>query len=319
MHPKRVFKSLLLALSLLCVTTGQSVAAEKYLRIGTASVGSGFYMIGNTIAQLGQNNMKEFVFSAVTGSSNKSCILLEKGEIEFGVIGSPNLSAAWAGEEPFKQPMKRLRYVTTLYPMAAHVMVGTNSGIKSISDFKGKHIDFANVGSNVEVSTREALPFWNVQEKDITVERFGRAEFDEAFKNGRIDGHIWSTTFPNAQISDLIRTKAATLITPEPDKLQALITKYPHYIAFTIPGGTYEGLPNDIKTFAPVGSLITHEGMPEEVIYNVTKMLHENTEFLKSRLGNYFADFNLKLALLGRGDLALHPGALKYYKEKGLL
>ncbi|WP_337995695.1 TAXI family TRAP transporter solute-binding subunit [Oleispirillum naphthae] len=312
-------KKLFLALSMTCVAAGPAFSAEQYLRIGTASVGSGFYMIGNTIAQLGQNAMKDHVFSAVTGSSNKSCITLEKRELEFAVIGSPNFSAAWAGSAPFKQPMSHLRYVTTLYPMAAHIMVGTKSGIKSISDFKGKHIDFANVGSNVEMSTRQAIPFWGVQEKDFTVERFGRSEFDEAFKNGRIDGHIWSTTFPNAQIADLIRLKAATLITPEPDKVKALIEKYPHYIPFTIPGGTYAGLPNDIHTFAPVGALITHDGMSEELVYQVTKMLHENTAFLKGRLSNYFADFDLKLALLGRGQIPLHPGAARYYREKGLL
>ncbi len=315
----RKFTYLFFAVAFMCFAAKPAWSAEQYLRIGTASVGSGFYMIGNTIAQLGQNAMKDFVFSAVTGSSNKSCISLEKGELEFGIIGSPNLTAAMAGSAPFKQPLKRLRHVTTVYPMAAHVMVGAKSGIKSIADFKGKHVDLANAGSNVEMSTREALPFWGVSDKEIIVERFGRAEFDEAFKNGRIDGHIWSTTFPNAQIADLIRVKAATLITPEPDKVKALIAKYPHYIPFVIPGGTYEGLPNDIPTFAPVGSLVTHEGMPEDVIYRVTKMMHENVDFLKGRLGNYFADFGLKLALLGRGDLPLHPGAARYYKEKGLL
>ncbi len=312
-------KQFIFILILVCLITAPASSAEKYLRIGTASVGSGFYMIGNTIAQLGQNSMKDFVFSAVTGGSNKSCASLEKKELEFGIIGSPNLTAAWNGQAPFKKPQNRLRHVTTIYPMAAHILIGAKSGIKSIADFKGKHIDLANVGSNVEMSTRQALPFWGLSDKEIIIERFGRAEFDEAFKSGRIDGHIWSTTFPNAQIADLIRIKAATLLTPEPDKVHALIAKYPHYIPFTIPGGTYDGLPDDIATFAPVGVFVTHEGMPEEIIYNVTKMLHENTEFLKGRLGPYFADFNLKLALLGQGDIPLHPGAARYYKEKGIM
>ncbi len=244
---------------------------------------------------------------------------MEKGDFEFGIIATSTLKEAWEGEAPFKQPLRRMRYVTSLYPMPMHILVGANTGIKSLSEFKGRRIDFANVGSSVETVTREALPVWGVSLKDIKVERFGRSEFEEGWKNGSIEGHIYGTTTPNAMINDLLRTKAVIMLTPEPDKVDILIEKMPHYTRYTIPGGTYDTVPEDTPTFATTAALVTHEGMPEDLIYQITKTMHENVSFLKERVPANFISFNLKMALDGKGNISIHPGALKYYKEKGLL
>lgn len=294
-------------------------AADKFIRIGTSAVGGGFYLIGNTIAQLGQLKVSGVNFSAVTGGSLKNCMNLEKGDVEFGIVQSSTLALGVAGEAPFKSPLKNLRYVTAIYPMPAHIMVAKDSGIKSIADFKGKRVDYGSVGQGFETNTREMMSVYGLTDKDLKIERFGRTEFEEAFATGRTQAHVWATTVPNAQVSELIRTGVVTLIGVEPEKAKEILEKFPHYSPAVIPGGSYEGLKEDIHTLGAVGSLLTRADMPEDDVYMITKMLYENTDFLKERMPNYFGNFVLETALAGKGRTEVHPGAARYYREKGLL
>ncbi|MDR1709718.1 MAG: TAXI family TRAP transporter solute-binding subunit [Candidatus Accumulibacter sp.] len=299
--------------------SGAAGAADVFVRVSTSSVGGGFYLIGNTIAQLGQSKMPGVNFTAITGGSIKNLMNLEKGDNELGLTQSSTLAMGIAGTDNFKTPLKNVRYVTSIYPMPAHILVSTSPAIKSVAELKGQHVDYGPVGGGIEVNVRELLSMYGMTAKDVQVERFGRAEFEEAYKTGRAQGTLWTTTLPNAQVSDLIRNKVARLIGMSGDELQKMLTRYPHYISTTIPAGTYDGQTEDVRTFGAVGSLLTHKDVPEELIYNITKMLHENSDFLKERLGTYFANFNLKFALEGMGKTELHPGAAKYYREKGLI
>lgn len=311
--------TLIIAAVLSLTLVSQASAAGEFVRISTSTVGGGFYLIGNTLAQLGQAKMKDVNFTAVTGGSIKNMMNLEKGEVELGLTQSSTLAMGIAGTGTFKTPLKKLRYVTAIYPMPAHILIGMDAGIKSVADFKGKRIDYGSVGQGIETNVRELMSVYGLTDKDVRIERFGRSEFEEAFKTGRSQGTLWTTTTPNAQISDLIRTGTCTLLSMEPGKLDELMKRYPHYIRTTIPKGTYEGLNHDVLGFGAVGSLLTHEGVSADLIYNITKMFYENTGFLKERLGTYFSTFGPDFALQGMGATELHPGAARYYKEIGIL
>ncbi len=309
---------LTLALSL-ALTLSSAAHAAQFVRVGTSSVGGGFYLIGNTISQLGQQKLPDTNFSAVTGGSIKNMMNLEKGDIELGLTQSSTLAMGITGSGAFKKPLKKIRFVTAIYPMPAHILVGLESGIKTPADFKDKNIDFGPVGGGIELNVRELLSVYGLTDKDVDMERFGRSEFEEAFKTGASEGTLWTTTTPNAQISDLIRTEACTLISMEPEKLEELMKRYPHYVRATIPANTYEGIDKDIVGFGAVGALLTHEDVSEELIYNITKMMYENSAFLQERLPTYFAAFGPELALQGASSTIIHPGAAKYYKEIGIL
>ena len=161
------------------------------------------------------------------------------------------------------------------------------------------------------------MSVYGLADADVTVERFGRSEVEEALKTGDSQAHIWTTNAPNAQVSDMIRSGKVGLIPIETAKIHEIVMKFPHYAPAVIPGGTYPGYDKDVQVVAAIGSLLTYEDMPEDVIYKITKMLHENVPFLRERL-NYFSNFELKTALDGMA-VPLHPGAKKYYVEKGLL
>lgn len=305
-------------LVLLCVLLmPRPVGAEVFVRIGTSSVGGGFYLIGNTIAQLGTQKLKNVNFTAVTGGSIKNCINLGNKEIELGMVQSSTVNDAWNGTGSFKQPIKTLRYVTSIYPMPAHILVNISTNIKSIADFKDKRVDYGSVGQGIEVNTREIMSVYGLGDNDIKIERFGRSEVADALKVGDSQAHIWTTNTPNAQVTDMIRSGKVGLIGVELGKIKEIVKKYPHYAASVIPGGVYEGYDKDIPVVAAIGSLLTYEDMPENVVYEITKMLHTNAKFLRERL-NYFSNFNLEFALAGM-SVPLHPGAKKYYIEAGLI
>ncbi|PKL01925.1 MAG: hypothetical protein CVV55_07080, partial [Synergistetes bacterium HGW-Synergistetes-2] len=156
-----------------------------------------------------------------------------------------------------------------------------------------------------------------LKDEDVKIERFGRSEVAEALKVGDSQAHIWTTNAPNAQVTDMIRSGKVGLIGIEKEKIAEIVAKFPHYAPAVIPGGVYEGYADPIPVVAAVGSLLTYEDMPEDVIYKITKMLHSNTKFLRERL-NYFDNFNLDLALAGMA-VPLHPGAKKFYIEAGLI
>jgi len=306
-----------LALSCALFAASPAAAGDVFVRIGTSSVGGGFYLIGNTIAQLGTAKLKSVNFTAVTGGSLKNCINLGSKEVELGMVQSSTVNDAWNGTGSFKKPIKTLRYVTAIYPMPAHILVNKAANIKSIGDFKNKKIDYGSLGAGIEVNVREMMSVYGLTDKDVRIERFGRSEVADALKVGDAEAHIWTTNAPNAQITDMIRSGKVTLIGIEQNKIKEIVEKFPHYAPSVIPGGIYEGFPKDLPVVAAVGSLLTYADMPEDVIYEITKMLHTNHAFLKERL-NYFSDFNLQFALAGM-SVPLHPGAEKFYVEAGLI
>lgn len=313
----RVMKSAVLVAICAVLTASPVMAADVFVRIGTSSVGGGFYLIGNTIAQLGTQELKEINFTAVTGGSIKNCLNLGTKEVELGMVQSSTVNDAWNGTGSFEQPIKTLRYVTAIYPMPAHILVNLDAGIKSIDDFKGKRVDYGSVGQGIEVNVREMMSVYGLKDEDLKIERFGRSEVAEALKVGDSQAHIWTTNAPNAQVTDMVRSGKVGLIGIEKDKIAEIVEKFPHYAPSIIPGGVYEGYPDPIPVVAAVGSLLTYEDMPDEVIYKITKMLHSNTQFLKERL-NYFNDFTVDFALAGM-SVPLHPGARKFYVEAGLI
>ena len=291
--------------------------STTFVRIGTSSVGGGFYQIGNTIAQLGNRQLKDMNFTAVTGGSAKNCFNLAKKDIELGMVQSATLQEAWKGEGSFNgKPLKNLRFVTAIYPMPFHILVNKKAEIEKIMDFKGKRVDLGPIGGGIEVNARRIFDIYGLTMDDVNLQRFGRSEVSEALKTGRSEAHIWATSIPNAMITDMVNSDKVGLIGLEDDKAKEIVATYPAYSAAVIPGGTYEGFDKDIPTVAAVGVLVTHKDMSDEVIYEITKTLYENSDFLKERL-NYFKNFSLDHALDGM-CLDIHPGAKKYYQEQGV-
>ncbi|MBP3836300.1 MAG: TAXI family TRAP transporter solute-binding subunit [Pyramidobacter sp.] len=293
-----------------------SAFAADFARIGTSSVGGGFYLIGNTIAQVGNAAKNGVNYTAVTGGSTKNLNALAKGDIEFGMCQSATINEGVTGTGAFKKPLTSLRFVAAIYQMPCHVLV-KGDDMKTIEDFRGKPIDFGAIGQGIETYCRIILNTYGIYDKDIKINRYGKTESAEAIKTGEVKGNFWTTTAPNAQVSDMI-TGGVRLLSIDEDKRQQIVKEHPYFALSVIPGGTYEGHPNDLKTIAAIGVLCSDEKVSDEVVYKTVKAMFENVNALKERLPNYFKDFGPEHALDGC-SMPIHPGAEKYYKEIGLI
>ncbi|MCF4113220.1 MULTISPECIES: TAXI family TRAP transporter solute-binding subunit [Dethiosulfovibrio] len=294
-----------------------SAGATTFMRIGTASVGGGFYQIGNCIAQLGNEKLDDVNFSAVTGGSIKNCYNLQKGDVELGLVQSATLYDAANGSGVFKEKLGKLRFVTAIYSMPFHILYNKKAEISKIEDFKGKKIDFGPIGGGIEVNTACLLSAYGISTDDVKMERFNKTESSEALKVGRSQGHVWGTTVPNAMVTDMIRSGKVGLLTMSPEKVSEAVKKYPFYSPAIIPGGVYAGYDDDMITIASTGVLVARDDIPDEVIYSLLKTMYDNSDLLGKRL-SYFRHFGLKAALNGL-CLPIHPGATKFYKEEGLM
>ncbi len=311
----RNVKRLFAAVLIVACFAGGAPAAE-FARIATSSVGGGFYLIGNTIAQL-CNSMKNGInYTAVTGGSTKNLISLDKGDVEFGLCQSATIDEAIKGKGAFQSPITGLRWVSAIYPMPCHILVHGND-IKSIADFRGKRIDYGAIGAGIETYCRIILNAYGITDNDVKIDRYGKSESADAIKVGDVDANFWTTTVPNAQVTDMISDKVR-LLSMEPEKQAQILKDHPYFSAAVIPGGTYEGYDEDLLTIASIGALVTTDKMSEEMVYQTVKAMYENVDFLKGRLPAYFANFELERALDGC-SLEIHPGALRYYKEVGLI
>lgn len=303
------------AAALVLGLAGAAFSAE-FARIGTSSVGGGFYLIGNTIAQVGNAAKNGVNYTAVTGGSTKNLNSLVKGDIEFGMCQSATIDEGVKGIGAFKKPLKSLRFVAAIYPMPCHVLV-KGDDMKTIEDFRGKPIDFGAIGQGIETYCRIILNAYGIYDKDIKINRYGKTESAEALKTGEVKGNFWTTTVPNAQVTDMI-TGGVHLLSIDEDKRQQIVKEHPYFALATIPGGTYEGHPDDLKTIAAIGVLCSDEKVSEDVVYKTVKAMFENIDALKERLPNYFGDFGREHALDGC-SMPIHPGAEKYYREIGLI
>lgn len=312
---RKSVKSVLAAAVLLGLTAVPLRAAE-FARIATSSVGGGFYLIGNTIAQVGNAAKNGVNYTAVTGGSTKNLNSLAKGDVEFGMCQSATIDEGVKGTGAFKQPLTSLRFVAAIYAMPCHVLV-KGDDMKTIEDFRGKPIDYGAIGQGIETYCRIILNAYGIYDKDIKINRYGKTESAEALKTGEVKGNFWTTTVPNAQVTDMI-TGGVRLLSIDEDKRQQIVKEHPYFALATIPGGTYEGHPDDLKTIAAIGVLCSDEKVSEEVVYKTVKAMFENVNALKERLPNYFKDFGPEHALDGC-SMPIHPGAEKYYKEIGLI
>ena len=293
-------------------------AAQKFLKFGSASMGGGFYSIGAVLTKVLNDNLKGIkIAHQATGGSSTNCRYLNKGELDIALAQSTAIKDAYFGKGKFKSPQKNIRGITVIYFTRFHVVVRKGSGIKSIADFKGKRIDLGPVGGGIEVNTIKAMKVYGLTVKDIIPLHFSRSEFTEMFKTGRVDGHIWATYAPKAKIAELILANKVRLIPIEEDKIKLLIKENPELAPAVIKGGTYKDHPNDIHTVAAAAWLMTRKDLDPKIVYQIVKIIYDNLDTLRAQ-HKYFKDTKLESALKAK-VAPLHPGAAKFYKEKGLI
>lgn len=304
---------LALALTLSCV----GAMAETRFSIGGGNSTGVYYIFAGALANLINEDLEGVSATAeITGASIDNLNLMHSGEVEMGVANTDIMMYAYNGQtDNFPEAMPELRQIGKLYTSTMHIVVPRGSDIKTVADMKGKKVAVGAPGAGQRVYVEEILNEYGLTMNDIVVYDLGQSESVDAMKDNQIDAIFLHSGFPNSAVTDLATSKDIELINLPEEVATSLTTKYPYLGTFTIPADAY-GTSADALAVGAWNSLVTVESMDEEVIYQTTKLLFSNVDYLTQCheiLGN------IKVELAHTEEIPLHEGALRYYRELGLM
>lgn len=215
------------------------------------------------------------------------------------------------------QNHKYLRGMLSLYPEPVQIMVAKGSGIKSLKDFKGKRISIGAVASGTELSARELLVAAGIDpDKDIKGENLGVGDTGSAFADKHIDAAVMLGALGMGGVVEPSTLGLVEFLDIPNDIIEKIIKQSPYWFKFTIPANTYRGQPNPVKTYAGPNIITVTAEIPENTVYQMTKTAFEHKKDLVAISSNMQ---NMTPEGAKNIMIPLHPGALKYYKEIGVI
>lgn len=300
---------------------GPATAEQQFISIGTGGVTGVYYPTGGAICRLVNKDRKDHGIrcsAESTGGSIYNINTIRAGELEFGVAQSDWQYHAYNGTSKFEDQGKfeNLRAVFSVHPEPVTILAGKDTGIKNVTDLKGKRVNIGNPGSGTRGTweVMEQAMGWTRADLRLATE-FKSAETGQKLCDGSIDSYFWLVGHPSALTQETISTCDAQLVNATGAEIDALVADRPYYRKATIPAGMYNN-EADVNTFGVGATFVTSADVPDEVVYVVVKAVFENFEDFK-KLHPAFS--NLKEAEMISDSLSapLHPGAEQYYKERG--
>jgi TRAP transporter TAXI family solute receptor len=309
--------------SLLAVALGggTALAAQQFVSIGTGGVTGVYYPTGGAICRLVNKDRKEHGIrcsAESTGGSIYNINTIRAGELEFGVAQSDWQFHAYHGSSSFEDagPFKELRAVFSVHPEPVTVIASDESGIKNISDVKGKRMNIGNPGSGTRGTweVMEEAMGWQRGDLKLAAE-MKSAETGQAVCDGKIDAYFWLVGHPSALTQESLATCDAHLVNVTGPAIDKLVADNPFYRKAVIPAGMYNNK-EDIQTFGVAATFVSSSEVSDEVVYTIVKAVFDNFEDFK-KLHPAFANLTEKEMITEGISAPLHNGAIKYYKERG--
>ena len=293
--------------------------AATYLSIATGGTSGTYYAVGGALASAVTKGGKIQCTAETGNASVANANLIATKGIEIAFVQNDITHWAYNGELMFQgKPLKNIRTVASLYPENVQVVVAKDAGIKNISDLKGKRVGVGAPGSGVEGDVQAIFKLAGLTYKDLKKADFlDFAAVTSRFKDNQIDAGFVVAGFPTASIMDLTTTKDVDLLNFDDAFLAKLHKAYPFFVPSTIPAKTYKGIDKDTKTPAVMAILITNDSVPADQIYDFLTAMFDNLKDIAA-VHAKGKEITLKGALDGL-TAPLHPGAEKFYKEKGLI
>ena len=324
-RPLRAVALGLAAGACLLATNIPSARADSFFTIGTGGVTGVYYPAGSAICRLVNKDRDESGIRCsveATGGSVYNVNTIREGELDMGIAQSDVQYKAWKGEgEDFKGrgPFKDLRAVFSLHPEPFTVVARDDARISTFDDLKGKRVNVGNPGSG-QRSTMEVVmqrEGWTMSDFALASE-IKSAEQADALAGGQIDAIVFTVGHPSGAIQEATSTTDAHLVPVTGPAIDALVKAFPYYTKAVIPGGMYRGTAGDVPTFGVRATLVTSAKVPDDVVYEVVKAVFENFDEFK-KLHPAFANLKKEEMVSEALSAPLHPGAVKYYKEAGLM
>ncbi|WP_040978528.1 TAXI family TRAP transporter solute-binding subunit [Oceanobacillus jeddahense] len=290
------------------------------VKIATATTSGAYYPIGGVMASILSQEMDGYNFTAeATGGSQENARLLDSEQIQFGFFGADSFYAAANGLGHFDgNPVEDLRTLARIYGNHVHVVTLEGTGIETVEDLEGKRVAIGAPGSGTANKAEEVLTAHGFDlEEDIDAQYLDFAEGSDGLADGIVDAVIISVGIPSGNVQELAATHHMKLVKFSEEGTQAILDQYPYYSEGVIPQDAYDGMEEDIPTVIAANEIGVSAQLDEDFVYEVTKLLFE--DHLDEFKASHNAMGELELEMLPESPVPYHPGAEKFFKEKGLI
>lgn len=316
-------KSVLVSATLMTsLALGTAQAQDRvFFGIATGGTGGTYYPLGGMLAQILSNNTeidgKKLSATAETGNASvANAGLLGRGAIESAFVAADVLDAAYNGKNQFEgKAQKNLRALGALYPETVQLV--TAAEIKKFEDLKGRSVSSGSPGSGQWQLLGDLLAAHGMSRDDIKEDYSSFSQSAEKLKDGNLDASLITAGSPTASIVELTNGHSVNIIPLMGKAVAKLQETQPYYASTTLPGGTYKGIDQDVKTLAVRAVWATHADLSEDIAYAVTKALYENVDTL-AKVHVKGKEISLDSALQSV-SIPLHPGSERYFREKGII
>jgi TRAP transporter TAXI family solute receptor len=293
-----------------------------FFGIATGGTGGTYYPLGGMLAQLISNKAtvdgKKITATAeAAGASVANAKLLGNKDIESAFVAADIHEAAYNGTGQFKDgAIKNLRALGALYPETVQLITRGDSGIGSVKDLKGKSISSGSPGSGQYQLLTDLLKVYGMSRADIKEDLSSFTQAVDKIKDGNLDATLITAGVPTAAVTDFAQSHSLKVIPLSGPEIATLQKQQPFYTNVQLPANTYKGQTAPVDTLAVMAVWTSHTGVPDDVAYQVVKALYENTAIM-GQVHVQGKNISLQTAT-AVGNVPMHPGALKYFKEKGI-
>ncbi len=311
-------KLLATALALILLLSCSTALATEYLGLATGDTTGTYYALGGDIAALWMNKIADLDVSAqTTGGSKANIILINEGDAELATVQNDVMYYAYQGDQDFfaGQVIDSFVAIGALYPELCQIVVAADSGIATVSDLKDKSVSIGAIGSGVYFNAIQILGKAGLTLDDINEQYLSFDESATAFQNQQIDAFFITAGLPNTSIIEVANKRDVHLIGLAEDEMAALMADYSFYVPVVVPAGTYNGMEADVTVPAVSAVLICAKDLADDLVYDLCRVLYEDTQELSHAKKEVIS---AEYGVTGI-PVPFHPGAAKYFTEKGLL
>jgi TRAP transporter TAXI family solute receptor len=306
-----------------CTAVSDTLAPNP-VNLATGTPGGVYHPVGNAICRMFNLEDEHQAMPCVAVSSDGSVANIrrvESGDSTFGLSQTDVAYAAFHGEGPFAAagPGPKLRTLIALYPEAFTVVARANTSIRDFQDLRGKRVGIGTIGVGYNFTRDVVLGFYGSTIPDPErVLEFAPAEQNQALCSNKVDAIIFEAGHPNGLTQEATTDCRARLVRVAGPPIDRLLATHSYYIASVIPGGMYAGNPGDVPTIGTRAVLVSSSNQPDELTYAVVKSVFENFAVFRL-LHPALSTLEIKDMVPSEAVLPIHPGALNYYREAGLL
>ena len=315
MKTSSFFRAALLLVLVMCVFPG--CKAEK-IRLATGGNTGVYYAFGSAASQILAEKTKIPIIVQSTGASKVNIQLIDAGDVELAIVQNDVMDYAWRGVDLFNgEKINSFASMAALYAEVCQVVANPASGITTIADLKGKNVSVGDAGSGTEFNARQILDAYGISFDDIGKQNLSFSASADALKDNKIDAFFCVAGVPTPAIIDLTTGKDVVILEVDDTHAAQLIKKYPFYSQYPIPAGSYKTQDSAIMTVAVKATFIVSNKLSEDTVYKLTKCLFESKAEIEAA-HNKGKELSGSYAVDGI-SVPFHPGAVKYYKEIGVM